>query len=122
MKKMPLYLLCVCCSLFGLALGLAVNTLTLYDAQSSALLDKSQYYQLLNNANPALTEQFNQSLKTVTLPYHLCQTRSLHQMLKTAGLHHNSVNELLQSNYALYQLETEQQQQAFCLGKEFNWF
>lgn len=110
------------CVFFGLSIGLAINTLTLYDAQASALQDKSQYYQLLSKASPELTDQLRQSLKAVILPYHLCQTRLLHHMLQKAGLENIAINGLLQSNYALYQLETEQLQQEFCAGKEFSWF
>ena len=122
MRTLKLLALCLCCTLVGLSIGLFVNTLTLYDAHSSALQDKSQYYQLLSKASPELTDQLSQTLKAVVLPYHLCRTRSLHQMMQKAGLGHTSVNSLLQSNYALYQLETEQLQQEFCAGKEFSWF
>lgn len=122
MKKVQLFTLCFSCILLGLGVGMAVNTLTVYDAHISALQDKSHYYQLLSEASPELTKQLSHSLKTVTLPYHLCQTRSLHQMLQTVGLDNNAVNGLLQNNYTLYQLETEQLQQEFCAGKESNWF
>jgi|GEM_PF-5211027 len=122
MKKIQLFALCFSCTLLGLGVGLTVNMLTLYDAHTSALYDKSQDYQLLSKASPELTDQLSQSLKAVTLPYHLCRTRSLHQMMQKAGLGHTSVDGLLQSNYALYQLETEQLQQEFCAGKEFRWF
>ncbi len=122
MKKIQLFALCFSCTLLGLGVGLTVNILTLYDAHTSALYDKSQYYQLLSKASPELTDQLSQTLKAVILPYHLCRTRSLHQMMQKAGLGHTSVDGLLQSNYALYQLETEQLQQEFCAGKEFSWF
>ncbi len=120
--KIKILALALSCTLFGFGIGLGLNTLTLYDAHISALQDKSQYYQLLSKASPELTKQLSHSLKTVTLPYHLCQTRSLHQMLQTVGLDNNAVNGLLQNNYTLYQLETEQLQQEFCAGKESNWF
>lgn len=121
MRTLKLLALCLCCTLVGLSIGLFVNTLTLYDAHSSALQDKTQYYQILTQTNPALASELSQSLKSVTLPYHLCQTRSLHQLLQTSGLDNPAVNGLLQSNYALYQLETELAKQEFCAGKEYSW-